>query len=459
MSDSHKPAAARRLTDAERRLVAARRLRAADAAPYLSSLLLAMPVYAVDGITAAVDRSARLYIGMPFFADLSPDEAVGLLLHEVGHVVHGHADRAHRRGVLEGDRQRWNIAADLTINDDLTDGGFSLPPNGATCAGFDVDRGQTAETYYDLLEVNEADDEPAPSCGSGAGGAEREFEFPDVDDGDPDRGGDEQGLGRGLTPLDLDLQRRNVAGDVVRHAAEHGLGSVPGDLRRWAEKVLAPTPVHWRELLRTAVRRPLQVAAGVDDFTWTRPNRRRRSGSIVLPSTISVVPRVAIVVDTSGSIDGSQLAGFVGEIATMITQFRIQPRDVSVIACDKQAQPAIPADRVINGAELLGGGGTDKGAGLAAADALRPRPHLIVVLTDGITPWPESAPVAPVVIALTKRASLRRVPDWATAVVIDPREIAAAEAATGYAPVRRVGQRVAVGQTVAPVEVSGVTLT
>ena len=42
--------------------------------------------------------------------------------------------------------------------------------------------------------------------------------------------------------------------------------------------------------------------------------------------------------------------------------------------------------------ELVGGGGTDMGAGIAAADALRPRPAITVALTDGYTPWPDRAP-------------------------------------------------------------------
>jgi Mg-chelatase subunit ChlD len=69
--------------------------------------------------------------------------------------------------------------------------------------------------------------------------------------------------------------------------------------------------------------------------------------------------------------------------------------------------------------KLLGGGGTDMGAGLAAAVELAPRPDLIIVLTDGRTPWPARAPDrAKVVVGLLDPAG--SVPGWARSVTIEP---------------------------------------
>ena len=48
-------------------------------------------------------------------------------------------------------------------------------------------------------------------------------------------------------------------------------------------------------------------------------------------------------------------------------------------------QPSV-ADRAARG------GGTDMGEGITQALALRPRPSIVVVLTDGFTPWPAEAP-------------------------------------------------------------------
>jgi len=44
--------------------------------------------------------------------------------------------------------------------------------------------------------------------------------------------------------------------------------------------------------------------------------------------------------------------------------------------------------------KLLGGGGTDMGAGLARAAELRPKPDIIVVLTDGTLPGHRRLPKA-----------------------------------------------------------------
>jgi hypothetical protein len=67
---------------------------------------------------------------------------------------------------------------------------------------------------------------------------------------------------------------------------------------------------------------------------------------------------------------------------------------------------------------LLGGGGTDMGAGLAATVDLRPRPDLVIVLTDGHTPWPPGPPgKAKVIVGLMDNAG--SVPDWATSIAVD----------------------------------------
>ncbi|MGH3238405.1 MAG: VWA-like domain-containing protein, partial [Streptosporangiaceae bacterium] len=66
------------------------------------------------------------------------------------------------------------------------------------------------------------------------------------------------------------------------------------------------------------------------------------------------------------------------------------------------------------------GGGTDMGAGIDAAAALRPKPAVTVVLTDGHTPWPATAPKGMRVVIGLLGAQAPDAPPWARSVWVEP---------------------------------------
>lgn len=89
-----------------------------------------------------------------------------------------------------------------------------------------------------------------------------------------------------------------------------------------------------------------------------------------------------------------------------------------VICCDSSAAEAqsIVDARDVN---LVGGGGTDMGAGLVAAAKLRPKPTVTIVLTDGFTPWPAERPRnCGDVIVVIADASSPDAPTWAKTIRI-----------------------------------------
>jgi hypothetical protein len=59
------------------------------------------------------------------------------------------------------------------------------------------------------------------------------------------------------------------------------------------------------------------------------------------------------------------------------------------------------------------------GAGIAAAAALRPRPAVTVVLTDGYTPWPDRAPKGIRVVVGLLGADAPDAPEWARAIRVE----------------------------------------
>jgi predicted metal-dependent peptidase len=232
-------------------------------------------------------------------------------------------------------------------------------------------------------------------CGSGA-------------DGQP-RDGDDDG---GLDDWQSDLLRRQVAQEVERAGKEPG--NVPAGLLRWAREVLSPR-VDWRRLLAAELRRAVADVAGAADYSYRRPSRRASAvPSVVLPALRRPVPELAVVCDTSGSMTEELLTMALAEVEGLLRGLGLA-RQLRVLACDTAVAPAqrVTSARQVS---LVGGGGTNMGAGIAAACALRPRPAVCVVLTDGYTPWPHEAPKGMRVVAGLLGSDPPEAPSWARSV-------------------------------------------
>jgi predicted metal-dependent peptidase len=139
---------------------------------------------------------------------------------------------------------------------------------------------------------------------------------------------------------------------------------------------------------------------------------------VILPSLRQPLPKVAMVLDTSGSMNDQMLSQCLAEVQGVLRGLGVGRRHLRIVCCDAtafEAQKVLQASDV----QLLGGGGTDMGAGLAKAAELRPRPDLIIVLTDGFTPWPPEAPRGiKVIVGLMDPNGA--VPGWARAIAIGP---------------------------------------
>jgi predicted metal-dependent peptidase len=137
---------------------------------------------------------------------------------------------------------------------------------------------------------------------------------------------------------------------------------------------------------------------------------------VVLPALRRPVPEVAVVCDTSGSMSDELLAMALAEVEGLLRSLGMA-RQLRVLACDTAVAPAqrVTSARQVS---LVGGGGTNMGAGIAAAAALRPRPGVCVVLTDGYTPWPSAAPKGMRVVVGLLGAGAPAAPAWARAVIV-----------------------------------------
>ena len=376
--------------------LAAARLWAAARFPYLATGIFATQVTAAPGSSSvAVDEQWRLRADPDLAAQWSAAQFGSVLVHHVCHLLREHADRARALGIRPEDAPAWTRAADAEINDDLIPAGLDLPGNPVLPHHLGADPGGLAEQYF-----HPGPDPGDGDCGSGADGQARDGDGP-PSDGDG-----------GLPGWQADLLRRQVASEVLRHGLE--AGTVPAGLARWARQTLSPV-VNWRTLLAAELRRAVADRAGAADYSYRRPSRRATAvGDVVLPALRRPVPDVAVVCDTSGSMTEDLLAMVLAEVEGLLRALGVS-RQLRVLACDTAVAPAqrVSSARQV---ELIGGGGTDMGAGISAATALRPRPAITVVLTDGFTPWPGQPPKGTRVLIALLGDHSPDAPDWARSV-------------------------------------------
>ena len=378
------------------------RLKALLKAPYFSHLMHSLSYVSTPGIgTIGIDDRLRLYVDEDALNDWSNDELAVVLMHEVNHVLRGHSARCE---LLHADAHRWNIAGDAEINDDLVQGGFVLPGEPVLPSSLGLPDNQTAEYYYTNMPRN---DEPnQKTCGSGAHGERQPWEL-----------GDDISVIPGI-PKHRVTGVRNAIAEDIRNGKFRG--SVPKNLSRWAES-FGRVQVPWEQMLHNAVRRGVLRRMGQVDYTWARPNRRH-FGKVLLPSLRRPMCEISIIIDTSGSMNQKDLDAAYTESRGVAEQS--SGGRVTLIACDSQAH-VISEGRLPRSVALTGGGGTDMGAALNLAAQQRRRPNVVIVLTDGETPWPSHCPDglldASVVVAVIREQAgfdMSTVPQWCVGVEI-----------------------------------------
>jgi predicted metal-dependent peptidase len=410
--------------DARLRVMAAR-IVAQSRWPYLSTLLFNLKIVESHELpTLAVDEGWRMYYSPEFVMDQTPEALATMVLHEALHCVNQHGPRFRALTQPSERHVAWNSAGDVGINHVLDEAhmpwGDFEPLRFSHLSKFDVKPEMATEKiYFTIVDyINEHPDEfqSQSDCGSVVGGKARDYEIARSDSGNPAIKSDQQ-----------DVIRDQVAQEILNHARNKGIGSLPGFLLRWAEDLLEPK-IDWRKAFAGAFRSSLATVLGRRDYVYTRPSRRQsamRTGSheIILPSMRKPAPpAIAIVVDTSGSVSIDEIKMFLTEVDGIVKANGIS-QGVTVIPCDAEVGEIqkLRSRGAITTLRLHGGGGTDMGVGIAAAGLLRPTPKIIVVFTDGYTGWPDGLPkgVETMIVCLTASECLETTPSWAKKILIE----------------------------------------
>ena len=328
------------------------------------------------------------------FAKWTIHERVGVLVHEIMHVILQHPARGRNYQLLgmgpdlkPYSHKRMNQAADYIINAYLVKQGFKLPLGSlqnSQVTGDDI----MDEVYLRLPE--DEDDERGDNF-------DQHETAPD-DNGSLDK-----------AVLQSSIQK---AKEIAKMQ-----GKGVGGLERLIEDICEPQ-VSWQEYLRKSV---ISQTRGKDNYTWSRPNRRK----LAVPPHVywpgrssSKGPHIAVEIDTSGSIGQDEISTFMGELSGIFTD--IEPEMVYVMPVDSELYQGkvIEVDDINQLPEVAkgigGGGGTDMTVAMREIAERQLPVETLVIFTDGYTDFGDD-PGYPVIWCMTTD----KVAPWGTTVHVD----------------------------------------
>lgn len=262
------------------------------------------------------------------FDSFNDDEKTGVFAHEIWHIAAMH----HIRG-MNKINILWNIAADYETNYVLKDAGFVLPVGALKDEKY---KGLLAEKIYDILYEKY-----------------KKYE---------EKFGDMQCKWGMVEPLDSNKISESDMKKIVQenkmiianayHIAKMQ-GKLPAGIERFVDDFLEPK-IDYRVILRDLIEQTAR-----NDYNWLRFNRKYISNGICLPGLVSnELPKIAMVIDTSGSIDNEQLKTALSETKSILDNFDISELHVLYVDAEVSSHEIYSKFDEFN-PQPSGGGGTD----------------------------------------------------------------------------------------------------
>lgn len=342
--------------------------------PFFGSLIMRLEIIMTSAVDTMATDGKKLYCNPSFLDEVNERELEFIVCHEGLHPALGHHARRGSR-----DPDRWNIACDYVVNHIATEAGLQRPSwayynraYGQFCA----------EEIYRILEAEEKAQQSKPEqspqpvdpeTGDDGDGNQGDQQDDAGDDGTDDNGGDQKGgndqdgdqpeqgqpsqnrgddqgggeaaggpgqsageageggpighgdPGRCGEVLDAAPEHDTAALDeskaewevFTRQAAniarKQGEGRVPGFVEDIIGNLDKPS-VNWRDILSRFI-----DPSSIKDFSWTNPSRRMLPAGYIVPGMVTDgVSHIAMLIDTSGSIDSEWLRKFGAEVQSAL---------------------------------------------------------------------------------------------------------------------------------------------
>ena len=349
--------------------------------------------------------------------DLSIDNLMAVVKHEIEHVVRLHITRSG----ADREHKIWNVAADMVVNGTERNPRIEHLPKGGIHMVDEVREDSTTEEAYDILAKKGIKMQIAcPMCGRGGGksgqSGGRGQKKGKKEDGDGGGGGDggQEEHDHGSTPCPMcggkdgdkgggiavkgtwiddhsiwqestvsKDEARQVVKDMAEQATIKACGNTPGHLAEVLKRLEKPI-VNWKYVFRQLIGR----RAGGKRVTFSRRSRRHNHFGVPGKSSHAAIP-LNIMVDTSGSMSSRDLELVFTEVEAMSQRFKI-----TLIQFDHgvQGKPQKYHRGDWRKIKILGRGGTSFTEVLDFIEQNKLVADANIILTDGYAPFGPERP-------------------------------------------------------------------
>ncbi len=299
----------------------------------------------VDRAGIRLDNELHMLLNPDWFLAQSKKIQVGVIMHELDHVVHGHILRGDSMGIHP---THMNIAADIAINQ----------------------HNPYLKDFDECLHLDKFNKDHKLNMI-----AKREMEYyartlKDENIVQYKTFDDHSGWGKEGDEVGEEIANTIVKNALEKAVAESKSGSVPGKALETISK-LGTSTIPWRRVLRQFVQRCQTVK-----YKNTRNRRNRRTG-LTDPGKRQIYElKIACCVDTSGSVSVEMLEAF----ATELESLKSKSVEIKIIEYDYTVQKVYDLKKH-NKWDFSGRGGTSHKAGLE--EALKHKVDAVFVFTDG----------------------------------------------------------------------------
>jgi predicted metal-dependent peptidase len=296
---------------------------------------------------------------------LTPEQRIGVLKHEVLHLVLKHLFRGRKENPFVE-----NLAADIVVNQFVSP--WPLPTGAVYLTSFpelNLDKNQSLEYYYNqLLKLTDKDSkENYPNSFQQLEKLKDEF----------DKENGSHKLWSNSNKDEVDRIINKLCKNAKEKTDLSSWGKLPNEIKRTLDALNQPPELNWKNLIRI-----FSISCGRTTLRAThRKESKRFEGSE--GSKIKRLKKIVVAIDTSGSIDDVLFSKFWSEIVAL----NKTGTEIMVIQCDADIHSIELFKKSTGIPQILGGGGTSFDPVFEWLSKNR-KYNGLIYFTDGYAPSP-----------------------------------------------------------------------